>query len=103
MKLPPWHPHIEVWLLFGSIIAAYVIACRRHERDTAEVTPLRRRRFFIGGVAVLWIGADWPIHDLAEGYLYSMHMVQHMLFTLVAPPLPLVQGETVQGLSLIHI
>ena len=33
------------------------------------------------------VGADWPIHDLAEGYLYSMHMLQHMLFTLVAPPL----------------
>ena len=32
-------------------------------------------------------GAEWPTHDLAEGYLYSMHMVQHMLFTLVAAPL----------------
>ena len=39
------------------------------------------------GVAVLWLGADWPLHDLAERYLYSMHMVQHLLFTLVAPPL----------------
>ena len=39
------------------------------------------------GVAVLWLGADWPIHDLAERYLYSMHMVQHMLFSLVAAPI----------------
>ncbi len=87
MLLPPWHPHVEVWLLFGSIVAAYVVACRRHLRDSGEATPRRRKRFFIIGVAVLWIGADWPIHDLAERYLYSMHMVQHMLFTLVAPPL----------------
>jgi putative membrane protein len=43
--------------------------------------------FFSLGVAVLWLGADWPLHDLAERYLYSMHMVQHLLFTLVAPPL----------------
>ncbi len=35
----------------------------------------------------LWAGADWPIHDLAEGYLYSIHMVQHMLFSWIAPPL----------------
>jgi len=87
MKLPPWHAHVEVWLLFGSILVAYLIACRRHERDTGEPTPARRKRFFAIGVAILWIGADWPIHDLAERYLYSTHMVQHMLFTLVAPPL----------------
>jgi putative membrane protein len=36
---------------------------------------------------VLLLGAGWPIHDLAESYLYSMHMVQHMLFTFVAAPL----------------
>jgi putative membrane protein len=27
------------------------------------------------------------VHDLAEGYLYFVHMAQHLLFTLVAPPL----------------
>jgi putative membrane protein len=49
----------------------------------------RRRRtvLFTSGMAVLWLGADWPIHDLAEGYLYSVHMIQHLLFTLVAAPL----------------
>jgi Predicted membrane protein len=44
-------------------------------------------RLFVTGVAVLWIGADWPIHDLAERYLYSVHMVQHLMFTLVAAPI----------------
>ena len=38
-------------------------------------------------MGLLWLGADWPMHDLAEGYLYCAHMVQHMLFTLVAAPL----------------
>jgi len=38
-------------------------------------------------MACLWLGADWPVHDLAERYLYSVHMAQHLLFTLVAPPL----------------
>jgi putative membrane protein len=76
-----------VWLLFGSIVAFYLIACRRHLRDTDEVTPLRRKRLFVLGVAILWVGADWPIHDLAERYLYSVHMAQHILFTLVAAPI----------------
>jgi putative membrane protein len=87
MDLPAWHPHPDVWLLFGSIVAAYMIAVRRHARDTGAVVAKRRTRFFVAGVAVLWIGADWPIHDLAERYLYLVHMSQHLLFTLIAPPL----------------
>jgi putative membrane protein len=42
---------------------------------------------FSAGVATLWIASDWPIHDLAEHYLYSFHMVQHLMMTLVAAPL----------------
>jgi putative membrane protein len=87
MQLSPWHAHPDVWLLFGSILAAYVIAGRRHARDAGQDVDPRRTRLFVAGIAVLWIGADWPIHDLAERYLYHVHMVQHLLFTLVAPPL----------------
>jgi putative membrane protein len=85
--LPAWHVHPDVWLLFGSIIAAYLIAGRRHERTTGEAIEPRKRRLFLLGMGVLWLGADWPIHDLAERYLYSMHMTQHLLFTLVAAPI----------------
>jgi len=85
--LPAWHVHPDVWLLFGSIIAVYLIAGRRHERATGEATEPRKRRLFFLGMGVLWLGADWPIHDLAERYLYSMHMTQHLLFTLVAAPI----------------
>jgi putative membrane protein len=85
--MPAWHAHPDVWLLFGSIVAGYLIACRRHEASTGEATPRRKRRLFLLGMGVLWLGADYPIHDLAENYLYFMHMVQHMLFTLVAAPI----------------
>jgi putative membrane protein len=90
VKLPPWHAHLDVWLLFASIVAAYLIAGRRHLQGTGEATPRRTRRFFLLGIAVLWLGADWPVHDLAERYLYSLHMVQHMLFTFIAAPLLIV-------------
>jgi putative membrane protein len=87
VRLPPWHAHPDVWALFGSIVAFYLLACRRHLRETGEVTPVRRTRLFVLGMAILWVGADWPIHDLAERYLYSVHMAQHILFTLVAAPI----------------
>lgn len=89
MVLPAWHAHADVWLILGSVEAAYLISVRRHGRETPLEEPKRKRRarFFSVGMLVLWMGAGWPIHDLAERYLYSMHMVQHLLFTLVAPPL----------------
>jgi putative membrane protein len=87
VTLPSWHVHLDVWLLLGSIVAAYVIAARRHLAATGEATPRRTQALFLTGMGVLWLGADWPVHDLAEGYLYLAHMWQHLLFTLVAAPL----------------
>jgi putative membrane protein len=96
VNLPPWHAHVDVWLVLGSVVAAYLIAVRRHDRALPheEAIPRRKVRLFLLGMAVLWLGADWPIHDLAERYLFSVHMVQHTLFSLVAAPL-LVAGAPV--------
>jgi putative membrane protein len=86
--MPAWHPHPDVWLLLGGLWAAYLVAVARHRVTPAEANDRRRRTtLFSIGMACLWLGADWPVHDLAEGYLYSAHMVQHMVFTLVAAPL----------------
>ncbi len=90
MSLPPFHVHPDAWLLLGSVAAGYLFAIRRHDRVLAEgqePTPRRKVRLFLSGMAVLWIGAGWPIHDLAERYLYFVHMIQHMLFSTVAAPL----------------
>jgi putative membrane protein len=89
LPLPPWHAHLTVWFNLGGLWAAYLLAVRHHHRRSPIEDPSWRRKawFFSAGMAVLWIGADWPLHDLAERYLYSMHMVQHLLFSLVAAPL----------------
>ena len=87
MQLPPWHLHPDVWLLFGSIVAAYLIAAGATSRRRASRPRVAPRCCSSSGMGVLWLGADWPVHDLAEGYLYFMHMTQHLLFTLVAAPL----------------
>src|SRR5437868_13243976 len=85
--LPPFRAHVDVWVILGSLAAAYLIACRRHAERIGVPVSDRARRLFLIGVAVLLIGADWPIHDLAERYLYCIHMAQHLLFALVAAPL----------------
>ena len=85
-----WHAHPEVWLLVVVVGGGYVIATRdlgpRH-LGVEGTTGGRSQACFWAGLCALWIGADWPIHDLSENYLLSAHMVQHLLFTFVAPPL----------------
>lgn len=75
-----WHFHPDVWLVLGSLWAAYELAVRGR-------ATRRERLFFYSGLAALWVAADWPVHDLAEGYLYSVHMTQHLLISLIAAPL----------------
>jgi len=38
---------------------------------------------------MLWVASDWPVHDIGEEYLYSMHMLQHMMLSYFLPPLVL--------------
>src|SRR4029453_16693252 len=86
--MPAWPIPPSVWLVLGGVWVAYLVAIRRHRVVAGE--PHDRRRgttLFPIGMACLGLGGDWPVHAPAEGYLYSVHMAQHLLFTLVAPPL----------------
>lgn len=85
--MPAWHAHVDVWLILGSVVAAYLIWSARHERDTGQATSPHDRRLFLSGMAVLFVASEWPLHDLAEHTWYMAHMVQHMAYTLVAAPL----------------
>jgi putative membrane protein len=42
---------------------------------------------FITGILIMFLSTDWPMHDIAEEYLYSVHMFQHMSLTYFMPPL----------------
>jgi len=86
-----WQPHPEVWLLVAAVTGAYVYMVRRIGPQAVPAgEPVVTRRQIAaaaGGIALLWIGSDWPIHDIGERYLYSIHMVQHMIFSYFMPPL----------------
>ena len=88
-----WHPHLDVWLAMLALGAGYVAALRYW--GPAHATPERpaatraQKLLFAAGLGVMWLGADWPIHDISEDFLFSIHMTQHTLFSLVAPPLML--------------
>ena len=45
------------------------------------------RWYFYSGLAVIFFSLNGWLHDLSDWYLFSAHMVQHLLLTLLAPPL----------------
>jgi putative membrane protein len=42
---------------------------------------------FVAGVAAIYVASSSPVHEISEDYLASVHMGQHVVYTLVAPPL----------------
>jgi len=42
---------------------------------------------FAAALAVLGLALNGPLHNLSDSYLFSAHMAQHLLLTLVFPPL----------------
>ncbi|MEO9224292.1 MAG: cytochrome c oxidase assembly protein, partial [Acidimicrobiales bacterium] len=88
-----WQPHPEVWALVVALALCEVYATRVIGPKVVApgeqvMTRVQRRSWWLA-LFLLWLAADWPMHDWAEGYLYSVHMVQHLLLTLVIPPLVL--------------
>lgn len=91
----PWRfqAHPEVWLLVAFLVGAYIYMARviGPKAVPAGQRPVSRGQIacFASGMALLWIGADWPVHDIGEQYLYSVHMFQHMVLSYFVPPLVL--------------
>lgn len=91
----PWayQPHPEVWALVAFLVGAYTYAVRviGPTAVPAGQQPVSRRQigWFVGAIAMLWVASDYPIHDVGEGYLYSGHMLQHMMLSYFLPPMVL--------------
>lgn len=84
-----WHTHYDVLILCAGLLVSYwyaVTIWRPHIPDAGRVKR-SQVAYWVSGVAVVYIATGTPMHDLAEGYLLSAHMTQHLLLSLVAPPL----------------
>ena len=98
-QINPWQyqPHPEVWVLLIGIVSLGFYAVRvigpkavkvdsiDANGDPMQIVTTRQKRFFTAAVITLAIAADWPMHDIAEQYLYSVHMLQHLLITFFIP------------------
>jgi putative membrane protein len=89
-----FEPHPVVWLLVVALIGTYVYMVKvvgpRAVPAGQRVVTRKQVTAFVFAMFFLWMGADWPIHDLGEEHLYSVHMFQHMVFAYFLPPLALI-------------
>ena len=81
-----WFPgeiHADVLTGLALLAVAYVWAWRR-----SGFVPSRHHPACFGlALGIVAIALNSPLHDLSDRYLFSVHMVQHLLLTLVFPPL----------------
>lgn len=94
LNTDPWRyqHHLEIWVLIIGLIVAFVYAIRvlgPKVVPSGEVISRKQIRTFSLMIFLLLISTDWPLHDIAEEYLYSMHMLQHTILTYIIPPLAL--------------
>lgn len=95
---PAWTPHFEVWALVIALLGLGFYASRviQPTAVAAGEPPITRRQklWFAFGVFVFWVATDFPLHDIAEQRLYSLHMLQHSLLMVVFPPVMLLATPT---------
>lgn len=89
--IPAWQAQPDVWLVVAALAIGYWVAVvRLGPRLVSPVEPIVTRLQVVSfslGVFAVWLASDWPIHAVAEQMNYSVHMVQHLIFSMVAAPL----------------
>src|SRR3954462_7036680 len=83
LDIPSWnrwdlHPSVLIGLVLLGGLYVYLGGLRSARRHVAS---------FGGALLVLFFALNGPLHDLSDNYLFSAHMAQHLVLTLVFPPL----------------
>jgi len=83
LALPPW----QQWDLHPSVVIGLAVLGGLYMYWSGLKAPRRRVVSFAAALAVLGLALNGPLHNLSDTYLFSAHMVQHLVLTLVFPPL----------------
>ncbi|HJQ21709.1 MAG TPA: cytochrome c oxidase assembly protein [Gemmatimonadaceae bacterium] len=72
--------------VIGLAVLAALYEWRARATPGPGVTP-RHRALFYSGIVTIFLSLNGWLHDLSDYYLFSAHMVQHLLLTMLVPPL----------------
>ena len=74
-----WSFDPSVWVGCALLLPAYLFLPGRR--------PDRRMVSWAAGVLLLFVALESAIDQVGDNYLFSVHMAQHLLLAMVAPPL----------------
>lgn len=83
-----WEARPDVWLLVACLAGGYWWSMTRLRiAFNAPPSPRSQVVRYGLGVAVLWLAVDWPMDRIGDDFLFSAHVVQFLMITLIASPL----------------
>jgi putative membrane protein len=84
-----WSLHPSVLIGTGLLGALYFygIGPLRRRLDLGPPASAGQVASFSAALTVLLVSLNGPVHDLSDYYLFSVHMLQHLVLTLLFPPL----------------
>jgi putative membrane protein len=85
-----WHFHPDVLIGLAVILGLYlwVIGPGRIKLGLSEI-PVNQKQIlmFVTSILIILFSLISPLHELSDNFLFSAHMLQHVLLTLIVPPL----------------
>ena len=85
-----WSPDLLALSLAAVAVAFFLQGWRRLHRRRPDLAPWTRIPLFLAGVALVLLGLVSPLDAIAEEYLQSAHMLQHVLIADLGIALTLV-------------
>jgi putative membrane protein len=84
-----WTFEPGIWFGIVALHGGYllVVGPLRGKFETSKPVTSRQLTFWTLGILTLIVALITPIALMSDAYLFSAHMLQHILLTLVAPPL----------------
>ncbi len=87
--LTDWNfePSILIGLILLCGIYLYGVGPLRRRYHWASEIDKRQIALFLSGVFIIFVALLSPLDEIGDQFLFSAHMTQHLLLTLVMPPL----------------
>ncbi len=87
--LTQWNLNPSILIGTAIVMGVYLYAVGLLRKPYRLIDGVTRRHviYFYLGVLVIFFALVSPIDEIGDRYLFSVHMVQHLLLTIVGPPL----------------
>jgi putative membrane protein len=97
LSLAQFTVHPSTVIGIAGLAALYEYGARKamgeNDIDVHRPSPTARRFLFHGALVIMFFSLNGWLHDLSDSYLFSAHMVQHLLLAFVIAPM-MIMGVT---------